>query len=96
MSKHTPGLWAWYNNPHGGAVVYASGGAGIADVLSRSGVASPVQETCEANARLIAASPDLYDAAVELLSTEPYLSSPAFDSAREKLRAAVAKASGRC
>lgn len=49
----TPGPWGYRMNPHGGARVQ-TGSVGIADVLSRGGVPHPVQEHCEANARLIA------------------------------------------
>ena len=62
----TPGPWRWSANPSGGARVDAAR-IGIADVLSRAGVAHPVQESCIANARLIAAAPDLYEALEALL-----------------------------
>ena len=69
MSEHTKGQWAWYENPSGGCRVQTTG-VGIADVLSRAGVPHPVQESCAANARLIAAAPEMLDA---LESAEKYL-----------------------
>ncbi len=93
MNKHTPGPWSWYGNPNGGARVQTAS-VGIANVLSRAGVAYPPQASCEANARLISAAPDLYEAAVAMLEAEPYLASDESHLAREKLRAAVAKANG--
>ena len=59
--KHTPGPWRWSQNPYGGARVETQS-VGIADVLSRAGVPHPVQESCAANARLIAAAPELLEA----------------------------------
>ena len=61
MGEHTKGPWAWYENPSGGCRVQTTG-VGIADVLSRAGVPPPVQESCAANARLIAAAPELLEA----------------------------------
>lgn len=61
MGEHTKGPWAWYENPSGGCRVQTLN-VGIADVLSRAGVPHPVQESCAANARLIAAAPELLEA----------------------------------
>lgn len=60
MGEHTKGPWVWYENPSGGCRVQTT--VGIADVLSRAGVPHPVQESCAANARLIAAAPELLEA----------------------------------
>ena len=60
MGEHTKGPWVWYENPSGGCRVQTTG-VGIADVLSRAGVPHPVQESCAANARLIAAAPELLE-----------------------------------
>ena len=64
--KHTPGPWRWSQNPHGGARVETQS-VGVADVLSRAGVPHPVQESCAATARLIAAAPELLEA-LELIA----------------------------
>ncbi len=93
MNKHTPGPWNWYDNPHGGATVQAKGMT-VAGVLAQGALPAPAQAVCDANARLIAAAPDLYDAALAMLEAEPYLASDESHLAREKLRAAVAKANG--
>lgn len=67
-AKHTPGPWFWRANHSGGARVEAPG-VGVADVLSRAGVAYPVEETCKANARLISAVPELLAALESLVAT---------------------------
>jgi len=59
MSKHTPGPWKWWTthegahriNPHKGGLVIAS-----------CDTRNPFSEEQEANARLIAAAPDLLEA----------------------------------
>jgi hypothetical protein len=57
MSKHTPGPWAWNESFFGlqgatGPVLYYEGYAGMCLALERE----------EANARLIAAAPDMLEA----------------------------------
>ena len=69
MGEHTKGPWGWYENPSGGCRVQTTG-VGIADVLSRAGVPHPVQESCAANARLIAAAPELLEALERLADIE--------------------------
>lgn len=61
----TPGPWTWFATPHG-ARVHVGHEVRVADVLSGSN--APTQAGCEANARLIAAAPDLFDALHSLLS----------------------------
>jgi hypothetical protein len=95
MSKHTPGPWYFFSTPIG---IGASNiqerdmawtrhdGAGLRD-SHRS------REEDEANARLIAAAPDLLAALKEIASIGP--ASDAFanlELAREIARAAIAKA----
>lgn len=98
--KFTPGPWHWSANPHGGARVEAPG-IGIADVLSRAGVPHPVQGHCIANARLIAAAPDLLEACEaaqkELNAIAGYSGAAGnwpLQDALEAVRAAIAKARG--
>ena len=94
MSAHTLGPWSWSANPSGGARVQTSS-VGIADVLSRAGVAHPTQESCEANARLIAAAPELLaacEAALVIIGDRN--ANPWWGDTEAKLRAAIAKVRG--
>lgn len=109
--KWTPGPWAMVTNwqcPGAlkGAMIYARVEPGlnprIADVSAQS-VNS--QETCEANAKLFAAAPDLYDSLVLALqacySLEEYQHNVLGDDSQyqtakliEQAKAALAKARG--
>lgn len=100
MGEHTKGPWAWYENPSGGCRVQTLN-VGIADVLSRAGVPHPVQESCAANARLIAAAPELLEALEGLLREEPNIYEGRLEAslyvsvdALEDARAAIKKARG--
>jgi hypothetical protein len=59
--KFTPGPWRVVENNGGGAFVETSSVA-IADIKSRGGVPHPEQEHCMANAKLISAGPELFEA----------------------------------
>lgn len=63
MSKHTPGEWRVRNNSVGGPFVSSDSGT-IADVRTCGGihVGGPQHPETMANARLIAAAPDLLEA----------------------------------
>lgn len=93
MSKHTPGLWEERADAHGRGRIYA-GGAWIATtwLAPGDGNNSP-QLPALANARLIAAAPDLlealYTAEALLLSMGMQLS-----DAYQQIDAAIAKATG--
>lgn len=67
LAKATPGPWVSAEQPFGGVRVWAQHGTsiGIADVLSRAGVAHPAQASCVANAQLIAAAPTIIAQLVE-------------------------------
>ena len=69
MSKHTPGEWRVRNNSIGGPFVSSDNGT-IADVRTFGGVHVGGHQHPEtiANARLIAAAPDLLDA-LRLIAT---------------------------
>ena len=93
MAEHTKGPWAWYENPSGGCRVQTTG-VGIADVLSRAGVPHPVQESCAANARLIAAAPEMLEALERLVEAAgPQMAEP--DLALEFARTVIWKARGK-
>lgn len=99
MSVHTPGPWVVWENPSGGAEVEAAG-VSIADVKSRGGVPHPTQEHCLANARLIAAAPDMLEALNALFGAElercmSLDGKPDQTEAVARARAAIAKAEGK-
>jgi hypothetical protein len=91
MSKHTPGPWKWWTthegahriNPHKGGLVIAS-----------CDTRNPFSEEQEANARLIAAAPDLLEACKAVKATcpaDPDIN-PEWQAAWDLLLAAIAKA----
>lgn len=87
MSKHTPG--PWYVSKRNPRLVIESGprGNAIAKTGVKLGVCS--QEQAEANARLIAAAPDLV---FQLQAAANYIDLLGGDS--KSYRAAIAKATG--
>ncbi len=102
MSKHTPGKW-WRDNLH----VYAPCGSSdvlVAEVMPphpmlRGKERREDMEFCEANARLIAAAPELLEALKKFNEaatvTESALEfSQMCDTFIEDARAAIAKATG--
>ena len=96
--SHTPGPWKWSTNWHcygplkGAFVDDVGNTARIADVLSHGGVGT--QETCEANARLIAAAPELLAACERALSIVDHRNNLNFMECAATLRAAIALAKG--
>ena len=83
MSKHTPGPWELWGTASPSQVIAAENYF-VAQTLGRND---------EANARLIAAAPDLLVACKELL--EVWEEAPAYGHASAvKARAAIAKAEG--
>lgn len=98
-SQHTPGPWEWADDPLGSAIV-KSGECDICDVLRsalprRDYTADSRRDECVANARLIAAAPDLLDAAqcAEALIRNGGIV-PIKGKTWSQLRAAIAKARG--
>jgi hypothetical protein len=64
MSKHTPGPWEIYtHNPDGSGLHIKSTKGGVIAKLFNPGL----REMLEANARLIAAAPELLDACEDVL-----------------------------
>ena len=101
MTKHTPGPWTaeMTDKPYNVPLIYAAEHTGpIAEIRSRLDVAAQhplVVETRNANARLIAAAPDLLAVAQELAASAGYWSE--YDvplGIVDRLRAAIAKATG--
>lgn len=82
-ARHTSGPWSIRQRPnaHGGFYIEP----GIGEVLGNG-------LTPTANARLIAAAPDLLTAAKDFIEAERSGAWPRFNESREKLSAAIAKA----
>jgi len=94
MPRHTPGPWSAHEYDDGGWYIYAGGGwfiegdALVAETPGHTG-------THEANAYLIAAAPELLEAAQALLIDLKAHDDAGLDcSAGVALRAAIAKATG--
>ena len=88
-TKHTPGPWKFsFESIHPEwAIVTTGGGAVVANVNA--------DHRQEANASLIAAAPDLLEAGEAFLrELDEGDSFPAWEAAKAKLRAAIAKARG--
>lgn len=111
MSKHTPGPWTaliegestWGSDSH--SVVAGEHFAGVADVMieceasthGEDGVTHVTQEQGIANARLIAAAPDLLSAAYAIDGASEYMEfdpDSRFGEALSMIVAAIAKAVG--
>lgn len=91
--KHTPG--EWFTHREGFSTVYVESriGGGLIQEVAACGPTAAGSEQQEANARLMAAAPELMDALKALLN---YDNLGAYERAdvRQKARAAIAKATG--
>ena len=65
MSKHTPGPW-WIDWNVSRLDIFSSDAATLVATLRRSALSEGIDETAKANARLIAAAPELFEALREL------------------------------
>lgn len=100
MSGHTPGPWTTKRAqlPVDGAFDHAiiASGTVIAEAFGRSGVT--IYHDSEANARLIAAAPDLLAACRQALASLEWTGIgdvPSVRTVEREIRAAIAKAEGR-
>lgn len=95
MKKHTPGPWKWVELEFCGKyhALQDQSGVVICDDGSASGEYSPEIDVNGANARLIAAAPELLEALEYMLETCPGIDN-AGDEARKQARSAIAKARG--
>ena len=92
-TKRTPG--PWHTGGHGNTIIYAADGWAVADVKVYHNRHNGYGET-QANARLIAAAPDLLDALEAVKAWD--VSNLALDiplEIRKQMQAAIAKAEGR-
>lgn len=105
MSKHTPGPWAakrvglqqwWINAPFGDPTIGHNSWDGLAEVYGSDDWPESGRKVAEANARLIAAAPDLLAACEQaLVELEDSLPAPSDEwDFYDKLRLAIAKATG--
>lgn len=94
MNKHTPGPWKWHDNgyPQG---IRSDTGPGAVEICRIGGVADAPEDAweCDANARLIAAAPDLLEA-LEALADKAENVMGDHKAAIIDARAAIAKARG--
>ncbi len=105
MSEFTPGPWTWLddwdNSPFATAIVSANClGHPIVATINTSEAKGQMEIGCggnpEANARLIAAAPDLLEAAKETVAFyDEYLRTAIMGDEIPELRQAIAKAEGR-
>ena len=105
MSSHTPGPWRYDTDPNGWEFRIAQGDdapytPGYSDVahFAVNTVRGESRDTQEANARLIAAAPDLL-AALEAIwpfveEDDGGFATPQYQAAIDQVRAAIAKARG--
>lgn len=90
-AKHTPGPWSTASDPchfDSQTTVVAANGARVAEVTGSA------FDEAEANARLIAAAPDLLEACKAFVAHYPMGTNPFLDDAFRAARAAIARATG--
>lgn len=96
-TAHTPGPWRHYKRDGSGHLRFVCGPHPRACALARI---EPIPtkyletETIDANARLIAAAPDLLEALEAFASHYPKGINPMLDDAAAKAHAAIARAKG--
>ena len=97
MSKHTPGPWTVTDeDDFYGLAIEAAGREGEYVPVARVPVDYDDRPEREANARLMAAAPDLLEALKALLSgSERHIFSTECKTERDAARTAIAKAEGR-
>jgi ParB-like chromosome segregation protein Spo0J len=97
--NHAPGPWAIYEHPGGSPGIEGEGFSVVVfgDPDDDCGVHGRTDDEALANARLIAAAPDLLDALkwAERLMDDFSMISPLLADAVDKARAAIAKAEGK-
>lgn len=94
QATHTPGPWTVVRNGDSNALIRYSDGENASYIAQCNDLQlCPEHGTVEANARLIAAAPDLLAALEELLA-DKYLADPINADRMANARAAIAKAKG--
>ena len=91
MNKHTPGPWDALKGRDGNIRgIKGRHGPEIVNVINWNGISSPASSVGQANARLIAAAPELLEACMAAAEYDALLD----DFTLASLRAAIAKATG--
>jgi hypothetical protein len=88
---HTPGPWAYHDKAAYGLAI-TTGNIAAQNIASVQAYVGLTHTQARANARLIAAAPDMFAA---LRAAEQQLDYGQYDAAQDILRAAIAKAEGR-
>jgi hypothetical protein len=91
MNKHTPGPWAVEDSIDGPIVYSEKTEVIISDCKNFAVPFGSIHEQCSANARLIAAAPELLDALLAIAGDEVQRVN---GDLHKKARAAIAKARG--
>ena len=89
-AKHTPGQWAYHNTPTP-FIHVAAGGLPICEIYTSTAHGQSMGEQF-ANARLIAAAPELLEALAEVVNAADGEVWSQLDPSLSKARAAIAKA----
>lgn len=93
-AKHTPGPWFTHREGFSSVYIEARIGGGMLQEVASCGPTNEGSDQQEANARLIAASPDLLEALAEIVSAADGGCWNQLDPSFSKARAAIAKATG--
>lgn len=93
MSGHTPGPWTAYHNGHFWDITIGGMYEASTAMVHPNAVERRSDEETEANARLVAASPDLLEALIALRDG-PQIECVDDDRVQDMIRAAIAKATG--
>jgi len=96
MSRHTPGPWTFDWNV-ARLDVFSADASRLVATLRRSAISSVIDSSAIANARLIAAAPELLEAlqrTLNWLTSYPGEGTMGPDGPYEQARAAIAKATG--
>lgn len=93
MSAHTPGPWTIDWNVSR-LDIFSADAATLVATLRRSALSPGIDDTAKANARLIAAAPDMLEALQKLCAIQEYGDVASWASEWDEARAAIAKATG--
>lgn len=94
MSKHTPGPWGYTMDKERGWDFKVTADHGKTAIVSGCGCCDSPWVSCEADARLIAAAPELLEAFEKLVSLVDAGEGTWTLEEQQKARAAIAKAKG--
>ena len=93
-AKHTPGPWLTHKEGFSSIYIESRIGGGMLQEVASCGPTGEGSDQQEANARLIAAAPELLEALAEIVSAADGEGWNQLDPSLSKARAAIAKATG--